>query len=122
MEKFGYYLPWVLGGSALTAVSYGLLSTLYTGTSRAHWVGFEFLFGAGCGAAFSGVSILIILSPENFANGCIFFPVLYSCPKFYSLIRNTHGYGNSGFRAELWRRVVADDSAVHVHKYTERAS
>ncbi|KAL5315754.1 hypothetical protein ACEPPN_016624 [Leptodophora sp. 'Broadleaf-Isolate-01'] len=51
VQKFGYYLPFVLGGSALTAIGYGLYSTLDPSSSTGHWVGFEILFGIGAGSA-----------------------------------------------------------------------
>ncbi|MCJ1386604.1 hypothetical protein MMC17_009730 [Xylographa soralifera] len=54
VETFGYYIPWVLGGTALTAIAYGLLSLLDLNTPVAKWVGYQILFGAGTGSAIVG--------------------------------------------------------------------
>ncbi|KAL9082890.1 MAG: hypothetical protein Q9165_008743 [Trypethelium subeluteriae] len=58
-EKFGYYLPWVLSGTALSTIGYGLLSLLTPTTPVAKWVGFQVLFGVGNGSAASGSYIAI---------------------------------------------------------------
>ncbi|KAH8693876.1 major facilitator superfamily domain-containing protein [Talaromyces proteolyticus] len=61
----GYYLPWVLAGSCISAIGYGLLSTLNSTTSTARWVGYQILYSAGSGIGNSGVSC---------------FALSYSCP------------------------------------------
>ena len=47
--KFGYYLPWAIASGVLTAIAYGLLTTLGPHTSTGHWIGYQILFGAGRG-------------------------------------------------------------------------
>ncbi|KAK1759802.1 MFS general substrate transporter [Echria macrotheca] len=59
IEVLGYYLPWVLSGTALTAVAYGLLSMLQIDTPVSRWVGFQILYGVGCGAAATSSYIAI---------------------------------------------------------------
>lgn len=54
----GYYLPWVVAGSCMSAIGYGLMSTFNPTTSTARWVGYQVLYGAGSGTASSGVSSL----------------------------------------------------------------
>ena len=56
MEIFGYYLPWVLSGIAVTTIAYGLLSLLGPSTPAIKWIGYQVLFGIGSGAAATGVS------------------------------------------------------------------
>ncbi|KAH8892007.1 MFS general substrate transporter [Thozetella sp. PMI_491] len=51
VEILGYYLPWVLVGSSITAISYGLLSLLEPSTPVQQWVGYQILYGIGIGAA-----------------------------------------------------------------------
>lgn len=41
----------------MTAISYGLLSLLNPQTAVARWIGYQILYGAGTGAATSGVGI-----------------------------------------------------------------
>lgn len=55
-EKLGYYLPWNLGGAALSAIGYGLMSTFKPGTATSRWVGYQVLYGIGSGAMVSMVS------------------------------------------------------------------
>lgn len=49
MGKLGYYLPWAIGGTAVTIVASGLFTTLTPTTPIAQWVGFQILTGAGRG-------------------------------------------------------------------------
>ncbi|KAK0247424.1 hypothetical protein B0A54_08360 [Friedmanniomyces endolithicus] len=47
--KLGYYLPWTVSGSAISAIGYGLLSLLSPTTPAAMWIGFQVLYGVGSG-------------------------------------------------------------------------
>ncbi|KAF2228775.1 MFS general substrate transporter [Viridothelium virens] len=58
-EKLGYYLPWVLSGTALSTIGYGLLSLFNPTTSTGKWIGYQVLYGVGNGAAASGSYIAI---------------------------------------------------------------
>ncbi|KAL9094341.1 MAG: hypothetical protein Q9165_003482 [Trypethelium subeluteriae] len=55
--KLGYYLPFIVSGAVLVAISNGLLSTFKPGTSTGRWVGYELIGGAGRGL---GLQIPII--------------------------------------------------------------
>ncbi|KAK9241689.1 efflux pump [Lipomyces tetrasporus] len=55
----GYYLPWVLAGSCLSTIGYGLMSTLSPTTSTARWIGYQVVYGVGSGAGTSGPYIAI---------------------------------------------------------------
>jgi MFS family permease len=51
--KFGHYMPFVLLCVLLTSVGSGLITTFSpTGTSTGRWIGYQILFGFGCGLAF----------------------------------------------------------------------
>jgi MFS family permease len=52
----GYYLPWVLAGSVLSSIGYGLMSTLSPTTPVARWIGYQVVYGVGSGTGTSGVS------------------------------------------------------------------
>ncbi len=56
IQATGYYLPWILAGSAIATVSYGLMSTLSTTTTFGQWFGYLCLYGIGSGVGNSGVS------------------------------------------------------------------
>lgn len=55
----GYYLPWVLAGSCLSTIGYGLMSALSPTTSTARWIGYQLVYGVGCGTGTSGVSYFV---------------------------------------------------------------
>lgn len=57
VEQRGYYLPWVLSGTVISSIAYKLLLMLSLYTSVWRWIGFQILYGSGCGAAATGVSI-----------------------------------------------------------------
>ena len=64
MESLGYYLPWVLSGTILTTIAYGLLSLVGPSTPVQQWVEYQILFGVGCGAASTGVRDPLHPQPE----------------------------------------------------------
>ncbi|KAL1890872.1 hypothetical protein Sste5346_008013 [Sporothrix stenoceras] len=59
ISKMGYYLPWAVVGTALSAIGTGLLSTLSPTTPTGHWVGFQILAGAGRGMVFQAPFLAI---------------------------------------------------------------
>ncbi|KAJ5280045.1 major facilitator superfamily domain-containing protein [Penicillium angulare] len=52
LSKFGYPLPFLLIGSALTAIGSGLLYTLDIHTGSGKWIGYQLLAGIGIGWCF----------------------------------------------------------------------
>ncbi|KAL6233344.1 hypothetical protein BDW75DRAFT_242144 [Aspergillus navahoensis] len=58
-EVLGYYLPWNLGGSALAAIGYGLMSMLKLTTSSSKWIGYQILYGVGSGAMTSAPYVAV---------------------------------------------------------------
>jgi hypothetical protein len=51
VQKVGYYLPFTIVGTIMTAIACGLLSTLSPSSGTDKWVGFQILIGAGRGAS-----------------------------------------------------------------------
>ncbi|KAL7940984.1 major facilitator superfamily domain-containing protein [Trichoderma barbatum] len=49
ISRFGYYTPFFLASSVLTAIGGGLLSMLEPGTGHSKWIGYQILFGLGLG-------------------------------------------------------------------------
>ncbi|OQE04920.1 hypothetical protein PENVUL_c028G01477 [Penicillium vulpinum] len=58
-EILGYYLPWNLGGSSMTAIGYGLMSMIKPTTSSSKWIGYQILYGVGSGAMTSAPYVAI---------------------------------------------------------------
>ncbi|KAK6426927.1 hypothetical protein LTR81_000705 [Elasticomyces elasticus] len=59
IQATGYYLPWILAGSGIATVSYGLMSTLSPATTFGQWFGYLCLYGIGSGVRNSGAYIAI---------------------------------------------------------------
>ena len=51
-SKTGYYMPYVLVCVVFTSIGSGLLTTLSPASSTARWIGYQILYGFGCGCAF----------------------------------------------------------------------
>ncbi|KEI37078.1 uncharacterized protein L969DRAFT_610396 [Mixia osmundae IAM 14324] len=51
-NKYGWYMPWIFGGTAMLAIGAGTLYTFTPTTSTAQWAGLQFLAGLGPGVAF----------------------------------------------------------------------
>lgn len=56
VSVLGYYLPFLLAGGAISAVGYGLLSTLSPSTSAAKWICYQILYGVASGCTAAAVS------------------------------------------------------------------
>ncbi|KAI0514349.1 putative MFS multidrug transporter [Xylaria bambusicola] len=66
LGKVGYYLPFGILGSALTAVACGLISTWNLSTSTAEWIGYQILFGLrGMALQVSVISIQHAVTPAQ---------------------------------------------------------
>ncbi|KAJ5368968.1 uncharacterized protein N7496_008728 [Penicillium cataractarum] len=67
ISVLGYYLPFLLAGGAISAVGYGLLSTLSSSTSAAKWIGYQVLYGVagGCMAAAPYIAIQNLVPAEQ---------------------------------------------------------
>lgn len=49
VTALGYYTPFMLAGTVVMSVGFGLLSTFQPGTSSSMWIGYQVLAGAGIG-------------------------------------------------------------------------
>jgi hypothetical protein len=69
VTRFGYYIPFAIGGNAISAVGAGLLSTLTVSSDAGKYVGYQILCGLGRGAIMqlpaSQVSIGVALITFN---------------------------------------------------------
>ncbi|KAH8684457.1 major facilitator superfamily domain-containing protein [Tricladium varicosporioides] len=65
--RMGYYLPWVVGGTGLTSICYGLLSTLNPTTSIGKWIGYQVIggIGRGCSMQMAILAIQNTVKPEQ---------------------------------------------------------
>ncbi|KAK1985979.1 efflux pump [Colletotrichum cereale] len=72
--KFGYYLPWAVGGTAITIIAGGLFTILTPSTSVAQWVVYQIVAGAGRGVVLQLPSIAAQanLPPEQISMGISF--------------------------------------------------
>ncbi|KAH6684655.1 MFS gliotoxin efflux transporter glia [Halenospora varia] len=49
ITMFGYFMPFLVGGAALTTIGAGLLFTMDIGSNPAQWIGYQALAGIGIG-------------------------------------------------------------------------
>ncbi|OTA56069.1 MFS general substrate transporter [Hypoxylon sp. EC38] len=64
VEKLGYYLPWSIVSIVLTTIGTGLMSTFDVNTSTGEWIGYQIIFGAGCGM---GIQMPILAAQNSLA-------------------------------------------------------
>jgi hypothetical protein len=50
--KFGHYMPYIYASVLLTSISTGLLTTLKPDSGAGRWIGYQIIFGVGCGLGF----------------------------------------------------------------------
>lgn len=62
-QTTGYYLPMAVIGPCISAVGYGLLSTLSPTTSTARWIGYQILYGLG--SVFGNSSVRLRILPRQ---------------------------------------------------------
>ncbi|OQE26979.1 hypothetical protein PENFLA_c006G06143 [Penicillium flavigenum] len=67
ISVLGYYLPFLLAGGAISAIGYGLLSTLSPTTSAPRWIGYQILYGvaSGCTGAAPYIAIQNLVPSEQ---------------------------------------------------------
>ncbi|KAL2814870.1 major facilitator superfamily domain-containing protein [Aspergillus cavernicola] len=67
ISVLGYYLPFSLAGGAISAIGYGLLSTLSPTTPVANWIGYQILYGvaSGCTAAAPYIAVQNLIPPNQ---------------------------------------------------------
>ncbi|CAG7938445.1 unnamed protein product [Penicillium nalgiovense] len=67
VSVLGYYLPFLLAGGAISAIGYGLLSTLSPTTPAPRWIGYQILYGvaSGCTGAAPYIAIQNLVPTEQ---------------------------------------------------------
>ena len=68
---FGYYMPYVYLSVIFTSIGSGLLMTLNPTSSTGRWVGYQILYGFGCGCAFQlpQIAAQTVLAPQDIPIG-----------------------------------------------------
>ncbi|KAJ5382596.1 hypothetical protein N7517_000507 [Penicillium concentricum] len=106
-EILGYYLPWNLGGSALTAIGYGLMSLIKPKTTSSKWLGYQVLYGVGSGAMTSAPYIAIqnLVPPPQIP---IAMAIIIFCQNMggavFLIVANS--IFTNGLRAELQKHIA----------------
>lgn len=103
----GYYLPFLLAGGAISAVGYGLLSTLSPTTSVAKWIGYQILYGvaSGCTTAAPYIAIQNLVSPAQIPQAMAIIIFWQNIGAATSLIAANAIFSNS-LRHQLQERVA----------------
>ncbi|KAI0812138.1 putative MFS multidrug transporter [Xylaria sp. FL0064] len=79
--KLGYYLPWSIVSGILMTIGTGLMSTFDVATSVGQWIGYQIIFGAGCGL---GIPMPILAVQNSLASSDI--PIAISILIFFQNI------------------------------------
>ena len=71
---FGYYMPYVYTCVFFTSLGSGLLTTLTVNTGTGRWIGYQILYGFGCGCAFQlpQIAAQAVLPLEDVSIGVAF--------------------------------------------------
>ncbi|KAL2843003.1 major facilitator superfamily domain-containing protein [Aspergillus pseudodeflectus] len=107
ISVLGYYLPFLLAGGAISAVGYGLLSTLGPTTSVAQWIGYQILYGvaSGCTAAAPYIAIQNLVVPEQIPQAMAIIIFWQNIGAAASLIAANAIFSNS-LRKQLQQRAA----------------
>ncbi|GES64798.1 MFS transporter [Aspergillus terreus] len=102
----GYYLPFLLAGGAISAVGYGLLSTLSPTTSVAKWIGYQILYGvaSGCTTAAPYIAIQNLVPTEQIPQAMAIIIFWQNIGAATSLIAANAIFSNS-LRHQLQQRI-----------------
>ncbi|KAJ5158517.1 Major facilitator superfamily domain general substrate transporter [Penicillium coprophilum] len=94
----GYYTPFMIFGTVLLAIGYGLMSMFHPDTSKAVWIGYQILAGVGVGAGMqqSMIAVQVVLDLADVPTGTaiIVFAQTLGGALFVSI-------GNNVFRNKL---------------------
>ena len=95
----GYYTPFMILGSILLAIGYGLMSMFHTDTSKAVWIGYQIITGAGAGSGMQqsliGVQVVLPLADVPTGTAMVVFAQTLGGALFVSI-------GNNVFRNKLF--------------------
>ncbi|KAL5355965.1 major facilitator superfamily domain-containing protein [Aspergillus floccosus] len=107
ISMLGYYLPFLLAGGAISAVGYGLLSTLSPTTSVAKWIGYQILYGvaSGCTTAAPYIAIQNLVPTEQIPQAMAIIIFWQNIGAATSLIAANAIFSNS-LRHQLQQRIA----------------
>ncbi|KAI0388402.1 major facilitator superfamily domain-containing protein [Xylariaceae sp. FL0594] len=95
VSGLGYYNPFIIGSSILTAVAAGLCTLLTPDSSRAAWAGYQVLYGVGIGLGFQQGPIIVqtVLPDRDIAvgTGLVLFSQIFGGALFVSVSQNVFG-------------------------------
>lgn len=117
----GWYVPFMLWGSAAFTVGAGLLQTLGVHTPRPRWIGYQILAGVGSGLALQAPYIAVqrVVSLDDMATGNALTGFFNSCGAAISISAAQNIFVNGLVQAlranvpELSPQVVIDAGATH---------
>ncbi|EPE37172.1 MFS general substrate transporter [Glarea lozoyensis ATCC 20868] len=71
VTKWGYYVPYMIGGTVIGSIGAGLLTTLDVDTPTANWAIYLFIFGVGAGMSLQlpYTAVQAVLDPSDVATG-----------------------------------------------------
>jgi hypothetical protein len=94
---FGYYTPFVIGGTALFAIGAGLLTTYKVDMPFGKWFGYQVLTGCGVGVGFQVpiIAVQTVLDLEDIpvATACVIFFQSLGGALFISVAQNVFSNG-----------------------------
>ncbi|OAX80953.1 hypothetical protein ACJ72_04710 [Emergomyces africanus] len=107
ISVLGYYLPFLLAGGAISAIGYGLLSTLSPTTPAAKWIGYQILYGvaSGCTTAAPYIAIQNLVPAEQIPQAMAIIIFWQNIGASISLIAANAIFSNS-LREQLQERIV----------------
>ena len=71
VQRFGYYTPFMYGGSMLMTIGAGLITTFTVNTGHAKWIGFQVIMGLGIGMGMqqSNLAVQTVLHHRDVPTG-----------------------------------------------------
>ena len=89
VSQIGYYTPFMLASSALTAIGAGLLTTWGVETGPAKWIGYQVIIGLGIGLGLQqpqiAIQTVLDMSEVPIATALMFFLQLFGASVFVSV-------------------------------------
>ncbi|KAL4882586.1 major facilitator superfamily domain-containing protein [Aspergillus karnatakaensis] len=115
-SKIGYYMPFAYLTVIFLSIGAGLLSTLSVSSGQPHWIGYQFIFGAGVGlglqTAFAAPQCALPIEDIAFGTAIVMFLENLSAAVFVSV-------GQNVFTNQLTRNVQHYAPAVDTTRLIE---
>ncbi|KAI8070333.1 major facilitator superfamily domain-containing protein [Gongronella butleri] len=92
ISQIGYYVPFMYAAPVFGAIGAGLITTFQVDTPTAKWIGYQILFGFGCGLGFQQPSLaaqaVLPLSDVSIGVSFVFFIQMLGGALFTSVSQN----------------------------------